>query len=41
MVQRRASYDPLAAATQSYSVVNAAFAAAGIERSRRSATANS
>lgn len=32
MVQRRPGYDPLAACTQSYAVVNAAFAAAGIAR---------
>jgi inosose dehydratase len=33
MVQRRSDYDPLAAATQSYRVLSAAFAAAGITRS--------
>lgn len=33
MVQRRPSYDPLATATQSYMVLDQAFAAAGIARS--------
>jgi sugar phosphate isomerase/epimerase len=35
MVQRRPDYDPLAAATQSYRVVSAAFEEAGIARERR------
>ncbi|MFZ0214915.1 MAG: sugar phosphate isomerase/epimerase [Candidatus Dormiibacterota bacterium] len=34
MVQRRPGYDALAAATQSYRVLNAAFEAAGVERQR-------
>jgi sugar phosphate isomerase/epimerase len=34
MVQRRADYDPLAAATQSYNVLSKAFADAGISRTR-------
>lgn len=36
MVQRRPSYDPLAAATQSYAVLNQAFHTAGIIRPARS-----
>ena len=32
MVQRRPGYDPLAAATQSYEVLAAAFETAGIDR---------
>jgi sugar phosphate isomerase/epimerase len=35
MVQARPGYDPLAAATQSYAVLAAAFAAAGIDRPAR------
>ncbi len=34
MVQRRPNYDPLAAATQSYRVLSAAFAEAGVPRER-------
>ncbi len=34
MVQRRPDYDPLAAATQSYSVVSKAFETAGVRRER-------
>jgi inosose dehydratase len=34
MVQRRPTYDPLAAATQSFTVLEAAFREAGIERER-------
>ena len=34
MVQRRPSYDPLAAATQSYNVLAKAFTDAGLVRSR-------
>jgi len=37
MVQRRPSYDPLAAATRSYRVLSQAFAAAGISRPAESA----
>jgi hypothetical protein len=32
MVQRRPDYDPLAAATQSYRVLDAAFAESGVAR---------
>ncbi|MDQ3692054.1 MAG: sugar phosphate isomerase/epimerase [Chloroflexota bacterium] len=39
MVQARPGYDPLAAATRSYRVLAAAFAAAGIERAKTGATA--
>ena len=35
MVQRRAHYDPIAAATQSYDVLSRAFDTAGIARSQR------
>jgi sugar phosphate isomerase/epimerase len=34
MVQRRPTYDPLQAATQTYATLSAAFDAAGIDRSR-------
>ena len=37
MVQRRPTYDPLAAAAQSYAVLSAAFCQAGIERPPRTA----